>query len=234
MIKLSGITFSYPGQQVFCDLGVSFQPGKFYGIFGPNGCGKSTLLKIITGELSAQAGEITPVYTDALARAQKLAVLEQEIPTRIPLTVQEVVLLGEYPWRHQASKLATGQQALELLRLQELAQQPYNLLSGGERQRVMLARALAQDTPTLLLDEPASSLDIGFRYEFYQTLRELCQRGKCIIMVSHDLFIAPKFLDCALLLQRGQIVATGSASEVLSSHNLHTVFRCPPEFWPQP
>lgn len=231
MIKLSGITFSYPQHRVFSDLEISFQAGKFYGIFGPNGCGKSTLLKIITGELSPQHGVITPVYANALLRAQNLAVCEQEIPARIPLTVQEVVRLGEYPWRRQSDKSDNTLRALELLKLQNLCSQPYNLLSGGERQRVMLARALTQDTAVLLLDEPASSLDVGFRYEFYQILRGLSQRGKCIIMISHDLFIAPAFLDYALLLHQGKILASGTVSEVLTGNILHTVFNCPADLW---
>ncbi len=233
MITLRGISFSYSQQPVLQNLEASFQPGKFYGLFGANGCGKSTLLKIITGELRAQQGQVKPVYRDALSRARQLAVLEQEIPPRIPLSVEEVVRLGQYPWRRQGNNSQASDWALAQLQLQALCRQPYNRLSGGERQRVMLARVLAQDTPILLLDEPASSLDLGFRCDFYQTLRQLSRQGKCVIMISHDLFIAPKFLDSALLLQQGKILAAGSPATVLSGRNLYKAFRCPPEFWPQ-
>ncbi len=226
MIELKNVSFSYsPGNPVLKGISACFEPGGFYGIFGPNGCGKSTLLKLITGELVPDSGSISPRWNDSLERARRLAVVEQEIPVHIPLTVREVVALGRYPWRRLEGTSIDIQEILEELRLAPLAEKPYSHLSGGERQRTMLARAVAQDTPILLLDEPASSLDIGFQHEFYRRLRRFARKGKCIVMISHDLFIAPHYLDEALLLKGGAIFAGGAPTEVISPENLHTVFQ---------
>lgn len=228
MIELENVTFSYSGHRVLNDVSAGFAPGCFYGIFGPNGCGKSTMLKLITGELNPESGRITPRWRDPLERARRLAVVEQEIPNRIPLTVREIVALGRYPWeRGGQSDPHVVDRVLESMRLAELAGSAYGNLSGGERQRVMLARAAAQETPVLLLDEPASSLDIGFQHAFYRMLRGLAEQGKCVVMVSHDLFIAPNYLDEALMLKDGRIFCRGRADEVVSDGNLQAVFQCP-------
>ena len=187
--------------------------------------GKSTLLKLITGELSPDSGTVLPHWSDPLERACRLAMVEQEIPGRIPLTVREVVALGRYPWMRRRKVSSDIEEILNELQLVPLAEKPYSHLSGGERQRTMLARAVAQDTPILLLDEPASSLDIGFQHEFYRLLRRFARKGKCIVMISHDLFIAPHYLDDALLLKEGTLFAGGTPTEVITTENLHRVFR---------
>lgn len=204
MIELKNVSFSYsPGNPVLKGISACFESGVFYGIFGPNGCGKSTLLKLITGELVPDSGSISPRWNDPLERACRLAMVEQEIPRRIPLTVREVVALGCYPWVKRGNMSSDVEVILNELQLAPLAEKPFSHLSGGERQRTMLARSVAQDTPILLLDEPASSLDIGFQHEFYRLLRRFARKGKCIVMISHDLFIAPHYLDEALLLKGG-------------------------------
>ena len=226
MIELKNVSFSYsPGNPVLKGISARFNGGAFYGIFGPNGCGKSTLFKLMTGELVPDSGSISPRWNDPLERACRLAMVEQEIPGRIPLTVQEVVALGCYPWVKRGKMSSDIEVILNELQLAPLAEKPYSHLSGGERQRTMLARAVAQNTPILLLDEPASSLDIGFKHEFYRFLRGFAHKGKCIVMISHDLFIAPHYLDEALLLKEGTIFAGGSPTEVISQENLHTVFQ---------
>ena len=226
MIELENVSFSYsPGNPVLDGISIHFNAGTFYGIFGPNGCGKSTLLKLITGELVPDSGSLSPRWSDPLERACRLAVVEQEIPGRIPLTVREVVALGRYPWMRRRKVSSDIEEILNEHQLVPLAEKPYSHLSGGERQRTMLARAVAQDTPILLLDEPTSSLDIGFQHEFYRLLRRFARRGKCIVMISHDLFIAPHYLDEALLLGGGTIIAGGAPTEVISPENLHTVLQ---------
>ncbi len=226
MIELKNVSFSYsPGNPVLKGISTRFNAGAFYGIFGPNGCGKSTLLKLITGELVPDSGSISPRWNDPLERACRLAMVEQEIPGRIPLTVREVVTLGRYPWVRRRKVSSDIEVILNELQLAPLTGKPYSHLSGGERQRTMLARAVAQDTPILLLDEPASSLDIGFQHEFYRLLRGFARKGKCIVMISHDLFIAPHFLDEALLLRDGTIFAEGAPTQVVSPENLRAVFQ---------
>lgn len=225
MIKLGNISFSYsPGRKVLSDISADFKPGTFHGIFGPNGSGKSSLLKIITGELKSDTGDISPVYSNNLERARNMAFVEQEIPGRVPLSVREVVKLGRYPWKREKDNGEMVKKAISALQLDKLTDKPYNKLSGGERQKVMLARALSQDTKILLLDEPSSSLDIAYSNLFYRLLRDLADNGKCVIMVSHDLFIAPRYLSSALLINNGKIVAHTDPRDALSVANIKQVF----------
>lgn len=233
MIELKNVSFAYSrGNPVLKGVSARFKSGHLYGIFGPNGCGKSTLLKLITGELAPDTGSISPRWNDPLERACRLAMVEQEIPGRIPLTVREVVALGRYPWMRRRKVSSDIEEILNELQLAPLAEKPYSHLSGGERQRTMLARAVAQDTSILLLDEPASSLDIGFQHEFYRLLRQFARRGKCIVMISHDLFIAPHYLDEALLMKEGAVFAGGTPVQVIRPEKLRAVFRYrEPESW---
>lgn len=224
-LELNNIFFSYDGQKALKGISCAFESGKFYGIFGPNGSGKSTLLKIITGELPPQSGSIAP-HLPLQQRARFLALVEQETPPRIPLRVREVVALGRYPWRRQRDNPAALENALNALALLPLAERPFNHLSGGEKQRVLLARALAQDTELLLLDEPASSLDLKHQITFYCLLQQLTRQGKCVVMVSQDLFLAPQYLDQALLLKNGQLAACGIPNAILDAANIQQVFGC--------
>ena len=233
MIELKNVSLAYSrGNPVLKGVSARFKSGRLYGIFGPNGCGKSTLLKLITGELAPDTGSISPRWNDPLERACRLAMVEQEIPGRIPLTVREVIALGRYPWMRRRKVSSDIEEILNELQLAPLAEKPYSHLSGGERQRTMLARAVAQDTSILLLDEPASSLDIGFQHEFYRLLRQFARRGKCIVMISHDLFIAPHYLDEALLMKEGAVFAGGTPAQVIRPEKLRAVFRYrEPESW---
>ena len=225
MIKLNNICFSYSsGQEVLSCISAEFNPGTFHGIFGPNGSGKSSLLKVITGELEPQDGSVYPAYSSNLERARNMAFVEQEIPGRIPLSVREVVELGRYPWKRAKDNGAKVKRAISELELHDLIEKPYSKLSGGERQKVMLARALSQDTKILILDEPSSSLDIAYSNLFYGLLRKLSDDGKCVIMVSHDLFIAPRYLDSALLINDGKVVSHSTPDDALSPTNIKQVF----------
>ena len=225
--ELQQIEFSHVRSQgkTLNQVSATFASGLFHGIFGPNGSGKSTLLKIITGELKPDKGSCQPQFT-ATNRARMLSLVEQELPPRIPLTVREIVTLGRYPWHRHPENSEQVEAALAALSLLSFAERGYDQLSGGEKQRVMLARAIAQDTEILLLDEPASALDLKYQVEFYQLLQELARRGRCIIMVSQDLFLAPQFLDNIILLKNGEIAAAGKPTDVLTNDNIEQVFEC--------
>ena len=229
MLECRSLSFSYDRKsRVLEDISFTFEPGKFYGIYGPNGSGKSTFLKLLTGELKAASGELSPLWKNSSERAEKIAIVEQLIPHSLPMSVEEVAALGGYMQQKRRSfdreKL---QKVLEELELLEMRKRPFNTLSGGERQRVMLARALVQDTPILCLDEPGSSLDIGFQHTLNKTLQSLAQKGKCVIMISHDLFAAPSYLDRMLLLEKGQLVLSGSPDMVKDSPELRRIFGLP-------
>ncbi len=225
--ELQQIEFSHAGaeRKTLNNISTIFESGRLYGLFGPNGSGKSTLLKIITGELQPHKGSCQPQFS-AESRARILSLVEQELPPRIPLKVREVVTLGRYPWRGLSENPVLVESALETLSLLPFAERSYDQLSGGERQRVMLARAIAQDTEFLLLDEPASSLDLKHQIAFYCFLQKLARQGRCVIMVSQDLFLAPQYLDWMLLLKEGELAAEGKPAEILTSDMIKRVFGC--------
>ena len=226
MIRCKELFYSYDGKNFAVEkVSCAFEPGRFYGIFGPNGSGKSTLLKLLTGELYPTSGAVSPCWNHILDRAKNIALVEQQIPPSLPLTVAEVSALGSYPWcRSQEACAEKVKQVLEELELMPLAKRSFNALSGGERQRVMLARALVQETPILCLDEPGSSLDIGFQHTLCRILKNLAAQGKCVIMVSHDLFLAPEYLDAMLLMKQGQIIGCGSPEKLKEPGVLKEVF----------
>jgi iron complex transport system ATP-binding protein len=158
-------------------------------------------------------------------------VVPQDTPHDIPLTVTQMVMLGRYAhldeWAqesagdHEAVHNAMAQAGVEKLR-----DRPFHQLSGGERQRVVIARALAQQGDVLLMDEPSTHLDIAHQLELYQLARRLAVDGKSVFMICHDLFLAPRFADSALLLAAGAVAAQGSIASVLAPSNIMDVFGC--------
>lgn len=237
-----GITFAYGSQPVLHEVSFSAGPEAVVGIFGPNGSGKTTLLRCLSGELAPQRGEVLlagrPVRAYPLReRARQVAVVAQDLPTDIPFSALEVVLLGRYPhlglWGEETDRdRCAARAALEETGAWALRERPFRELSGGERQRVMIAKALAQEPRVLLLDEPALHLDVAHQVELYELLRHLARDdGLCVAAVCHDLFLAPAYLDRAVLLADGHCVGDGSPREVLTRSALQEVFgvaRLPP------
>ena len=223
MIELNDVCFSYESKLVLDHFCFRFHPGKFYGIFGANGSGKSTLLKLITGELKCDSGTIFPEYRSTLERAQNLCLMEQLVPESIPLPAGKVAELGRYPWQNTGKEFPV-QPVLELLDLMPLRNRLYSKLSGGEKQRVMLARALVQDTPVLLLDEPFSSMDPGNQNYFYRILKGLSSQGKCVIMVTHDVFVSKEYLDEALFLKNGSLFRSGAPAQIFTNELFSEIY----------
>ncbi|MCI7643148.1 MAG: ABC transporter ATP-binding protein [Lentisphaeria bacterium] len=225
-INLSAVDFFYGKHQILKSLSANFTPGKLHGICGPNGSGKSTLVKIITGELKPASGSVTPRFTSPASRARTITVFQQEIPRSLPLTAGEIIQLGRYPWPDGNNDQAVIDEAIARLDLQSLIDKPYNHLSGGERQRVLLGKALAQDTDILIFDEPENSLDIQHRIKFYELMKHLTAQEKCVIVITHDLFLAPSYLDKILLLAQGEVVGQGGVDEILQEKNILRSFNC--------
>lgn len=223
MIELRNVYFSYENVPVFKGLSLRVEAGEFLGVVGPNGSGKSTLLKLISGSLRPQRGE---VFLDGreisfLPRkevARKVAVVPQEYRLEFDFTVEEVVEMGRYVRGGSAGRV------LEELNLIHLSDRFFLSLSGGEKQRVILAQALAQEPSVLLLDEPASHLDISYQLELFDLLSRLNREGLTIICVLHDLNLALSYCQRLILLSEGYIYAQGKAEEVLTPENIGHVY----------
>ncbi|MEV4748912.1 ABC transporter ATP-binding protein [Streptosporangium sp. NPDC049248] len=218
-LDLRGVSVAPDGHPIVHEADLLVDDGEFVGLVGPNGCGKSTLLRSIYRALRPAAGLITVDGDDvhrlpARQAAQRTAVVAQESPADLDFTVTEIVFMGRTPYRAgAAADEELCARALERVGLAGAAERIFATLSGGEKQRVLLARALAQQTRLLLLDEPTSHLDIRHQLEILHLVREL---GITTLAVLHDLNQAAAFCDRLYVMNAGRIVAGGPPGQVLT------------------
>lgn len=233
-VGVSGLRFRYADEPAVENVSLTVGAGEMVGIVGPNGSGKSTLLRLISGVLTPQTGAIE-IFGRPIGRytqgelARQMAVVPQESSIEFPFSVTEVVLMGRSP--HLGGFAFEGRTDLEVAHammartgVEALARRSIHELSGGERQRVIIARALTQQAPILLLDEPGAFLDIRHEVEIYDLLHELQQEGKAIVTVLHDLNLAALYCDRVVLMKGGRIVHSGTPSEVITYPNLTQVY----------
>jgi iron complex transport system ATP-binding protein len=214
--------------------------GQVGGLLGPNGSGKSTLLRLVAGVVPAAATRLpgTLVRLDGTDlggvrrrdRARRVALVEQEPPADVPVSVRDAVLLGRIPHRSRwAGETARDRQvvtrALAAVELTGMADRSLDTLSGGERQRVHLARALAQEPDLLLLDEPTNHLDIHAQLAALGLVRRLADDGLTALVALHDLNLAAAYCDHVVVLQGGRVVAAGPVDEVLVPEVIDPVYR---------
>lgn len=215
----------------------SFQarPGEIVAILGPNASGKSTLLKIIAGALEPLSGRVLldGFVTHTLApraRAQRIAMVQQESPLLFPSRAWEFVLQGRHPYGRSLrfeneNDLLIARNALAQVGADHLSDRWMSEISGGEKQRVILARALAQQPLLLLLDEPTLHLDIGAQVDLLATLRRLAAENRyTIAVVTHELNLAAEYADQVVLLQKGKSLRVGSPAAVYQRDLLEQVF----------
>ncbi len=233
------LSISYQQRQVIDSLDLTLPTAKVSVLIGSNGCGKSTLLKAMARLLTPQSGSVilegTDIHTSNTAQiARKLAILPQSPVAPEGITVRQLVSLGRFPyqnWLRQWSE-EDEQQVNEALRLTgtvALQHRQVDALSGGQRQRVWIAMTLAQATPTLLLDEPTTYLDLAHQVEILELLRGLNQQqGKTIIMVLHDLNLACRYADHLVAVHEGRVYAQGAPQEIMTETLVREVFnlRC--------
>jgi len=235
MIEVDGLTFHYDHSVVLDRLTFKIQSSEFVGIIGPNGAGKSTLLRVLGGLLKPQAGrvlidgkELSSYPLGELARL--VSFIPQETHFSLNFKVWDVVLQGRYPFlgffKIETKKdIEAVQEALRKTRIDHLADKSILNLSSGERQLVVIARAIAQTSRILLLDEPTTFLDIHHQMEIMSLLKQLNDEGKTIVMVIHDLNLAALFTTRLILIDRGRIVAQGSPEEVISEDQIERVYQ---------
>jgi iron complex transport system ATP-binding protein len=230
-ISVSDVHWATAGVMIVDGVSLDVPSGQTLGLIGPNGSGKSSLLRLICGLRKVKSGVITLGDTgiDAMTRldiARRVAFVEQQATTEAQVTVLEVVRLGRTPHRGPLSPWSTGDDeavgnALRQVGMVEKAQQLWHTLSGGERQRVHIARALAQTPSELLLDEPTNHLDIQHQLEILSLVSKLPVTS---VIALHDLNLAAMFCDRIAVLSRGQVVAAGTAEEVLTEDLIAEVF----------
>lgn len=233
MIELQNLSAGYGGRDVLHGVSLSFPPGRVLALLGPNGCGKSTLLRAALGLSPKSGGQVLldGIPLEALSpreRARKASYLPQSRP--VPnITARRMVLHGRfphlsYPRRYRQADYEAADRALALADAAGAADRLMGELSGGQRQNVYLAMALAQDAPTLLMDEPTTFLDVGHQLRVIEMARRLAREGRAVVLVLHDLPLALRGADDIALLSGGQLAACGTAEKVFSSGWLDQVF----------
>ena len=236
LLYVRNLQAGYGNKHVFSQVTFAAGGGELIGIIGPNGAGKSTLLKSLLGLLTASGrielmGKSLSDYRQQ-SLARMVAYLPQQSQIPFEFTVQDVVLMGRAPhmrwWQREGEQdIRIAQAAMEYMAVADFAAMSVNDLSGGQRQRVLLAKVLAQQTPLLLLDEPASGLDLFYQEELFRFCRELCQAGRTILVVVHDLALAARFCSRLLLLGKGNLLADGPPRMVLQPQVLTRAYGVP-------
>ncbi len=233
LLRCEGLACGYPRRTVLTDVAFSLTRGVVTVLLGPNGSGKSTLLKTLSKTLSPLGGRVwvggAPLEELSFPElARRVAYVPQEEHPVYPFTVREVVLMGRLPYGQGLFESEGDQQvATEAMAAADclaLADRPVTELSGGERQRALIARALAQQAPTLLLDEPTAHLDVGHQVEIVKRLRSWAAQGYGVLAAVHDLNLASALADRAVLLEDGHVGLEGPCAEVLASPRVDAVY----------
>lgn len=234
MIAVDDVSVTLGDSAVLEDVSVTVADGEFVGLVGPNGAGKTTFLQTVNGLVEPDSGRVRidgrtvgQCATKELGRL--VATVPQDTTLAFDFPVRDVVEMGRTPHR---SRFATAtaedreavERALDRTDTARFADRPVGELSGGERQRVVLARALAQDAPVLLLDEPTANLDIGHQARVLDIVSALAAEGRTVVAAVHDLDLAARYCDRLVLLDDGREVASGVPEAVLTADRVGRVF----------
>jgi len=236
-LMVEDVSFSYRQNEVLKNLSFSVPRGRVVGILGANGAGKSTLFKLILGVLPLRRGDIIingrSVKTlSNRERAKQMAYIPQTQKGTFQFTVEEMVLMGttasfgmfSQPGKPERIKAA---EAMRLLQIEQFSNRLYDQLSGGEQQLVLIARAVAQDAPILIMDEPTASLDYGNQIRVLEQIRQLADRGYLVLISTHNPQHIFLYADDVLLIEGGTAIVFGKPQDVLSEALLSHVYRVP-------
>ncbi|HYG74796.1 MAG TPA: ABC transporter ATP-binding protein [Planctomycetota bacterium] len=235
-ISVRGVALTYPnGIRAIDGVSLTIAHGEFLAIIGPNGSGKSSLLRAMTGLQNVDCGDIQLEDTalaelDSQERARRIALVPQSLDVLPGYSVEDFVLMGRYAhlsgWRlYTKQDREVAAECLRRVDAKGFLQRTMNEMSGGERQRVLIARALAQESRTILLDEPTSALDLKHQLIVYRLIHEMHRSaGRTIVVVTHDLNLASQFADRLVLMQDGRVVSDGLPGDVLRREVLEKVY----------
>ncbi len=233
--ELDNVCFSYGSHKVIDHLSIAISSGCFHAILGPNGCGKTTLLDLLSGYIRPDSGKIhfngkkLSGYSKRNL-SQYIALVPQEYRVNFPYTVRETVAMGRYPHQGRFSyptrrDMQIIDNALEICGTQELAERFITELSGGEKQRVIFARAIAQETAVLLLDEPCANMDVKHALKILNVaLEQVIQKNVTVVAVMHDINLASRFADNLIFMKQGKRIVSGPARDTLDSKIIQEVF----------
>lgn len=233
-ISLQGVSFGYTKKSVLKGIDLDIASGEIVTLLGSNGCGKSTLIKLMLGLYRPEGGniyldgsDISRIDSKTIART--IAYVPQIHKSSFPYRVIDIVLMGRIPhktffFRYSKKDIRIAQDAMERLTISHLAERPYTELSGGERQLTVIARAIAQGSRTLIMDEPATGLDYGNQLRLLDQIIKLSRDGYTFIKSTHSPEHALWIADRAVMIKNGTIVADGKCDEIISDKNLFNLY----------
>jgi iron complex transport system ATP-binding protein len=239
MLEAKNISFNVGKKVILRDISTSFLPGKLTVILGPNGSGKSSLIKLLSGSIKKYTGGILIKNKDIvsfsdLELAKFRSVLLQNIEVSLPFKVQEIIMLGRYPYIKKQTTARDNKiclSALETCGVSHLKHAMYANLSGGEKQRVQFARVLAQigydneeTAKILFLDEPTNSLDIKHQISLLDIAKDFAKKGNTVVAVLHDLNLAMDYAEHIIFLKEGRKIAEGKKEEVMTESFLKEIY----------
>lgn len=234
-LAFDGVTAGYGTRTVLRDVSLRVRTREIVGLIGPNGAGKTTVIRVASRALRPSAGRALvqghdPYQLTARAAARLVAVVPQEVVAVFEYSVREIVLMGRTPYLSpwgsgRPEDFEAARRAMASAEVEHLAERSLQELSGGERQRVVLAQALAQDAPILLLDEPTTHLDLRHVVDIMGLLRrQATDRGKAVLAIFHDLNLASATCDRIVAMKGGRVSAEGSPEEVITAERIGEVF----------
>ncbi|WP_112312201.1 ABC transporter ATP-binding protein [Pseudogemmobacter bohemicus] len=223
LLSLENITVRRGTLSVVDGVSLTVSAGEFVGLIGPNGAGKTSLMRAALGLLPHE-GRSNLAQMSAARRARAVAFLPQGREIAWPVSVADLVALGRAPWGNADPADPAVRRALARLDLEGFASRAATSLSGGEQARALIARALAQETPLLIADEPGAGLDPEAQIRMMTIFAGLAQDGRAVLASVHDLGLAARHCTRLILLERGRLVADGPPREVLSEARLAGVF----------
>lgn len=233
MLRVENLSFSYGHRLILNKINFALGYGQLVSVLGSNGAGKSTLFRCILQLLERYDGRVMIDNEDLKLlkqreRARKIAYIPQEYEGIFNYTVEQVVLMSttsqsmfNVPKKEEMRNMT---EALEKVRISKLKDKGFFELSGGERQLVLIARALAQQSKILIMDEPTSNLDFGNQIYLMQVVKELAETGYLIILSTHNPDFALQYSDRVLILNNSRIIANGEPNEVMTSENLSNIY----------
>lgn len=237
MIHAAHVRLDYGAESIIHDLCCTIPAEAVTVIMGPNGCGKSTLLKGLARQLPLRQGEVrlggkSIEGFGSKAWARQLAYLPQTNRCPAGITVGQLAALGRFPYqsllkRPSAEDAAITADALSQCHVTDMADQQVATLSGGQQQKAWLAMVVAQDTEVMLLDEPTSALDLGHQRDVAHIIRSFAKKGKTIVAVLHDWYLAAAIADHLLVLKDGRLITSGTPQEVITAELIQTLYGMP-------
>lgn len=237
LLEVRGLVAGYGRRhpkEVVHGVSFSLDSGEFLCIIGPNGCGKTTTLKAMMGLVPTMAGQVLVAGHPVAGMGERelarhFAYIPQAHTPPFPFTVADVVMMGRTPYINRLYRTTerdrvVALRALDLLGIRDITDQPYTRLSGGQQQMTLIARALAQQSDVLVMDEPTASLDFGNQQLVLSRLRLLSQTGKAVVMVTHDPDHALYCADRVVVMERGRVIATGTPDACITDDMLRRVY----------